>query len=110
MSEKVIPIEHQKTTRGELFYFDDSGSSHPNRVIMLTTQGNLKILKEHPDWLGDGTFEIAPSFFKQIYTIHIVFKKRSIPLVYFFLPNKKERTYKKIVSLNILNYSIIFYN
>lgn len=93
----MIYDQQTKTTRGDLFYYDDSGQQDPNRVIMFTTKRNLQLFEEYHDWCSDGTFDVSPSFFKQIYTIHITINNRTIPIVYFFLPNKKETTYKKML-------------
>jgi hypothetical protein len=75
----------------------DSGRStkDKNRVILFATKKNLEILNANRDWYGDGTFDIAPPFFKQIYTIHCRVNDHLLPLVYAFLPNKQENTYKK---------------
>ena len=40
---------------------------------MFTTEKNLKLLDQyHDQCLGDATFDVAPTFFKQVYTIHIL--------------------------------------
>jgi hypothetical protein len=73
LSQIEIPVSLHNTFRDELFYWDDSGNDDKNRVILFTTKENLKLLDSYHDWLGDGTFYIAPTFFKQLYTIYIVY-------------------------------------
>ena len=64
--------------------------------LMFTTEKNLKLFDQyHDQWLEEGTFDIAPTLFKQEDIIHIRVNGKSFPMVYGFLPNKKQRTYKK---------------
>jgi hypothetical protein len=99
LSQIEIPEELRKTTKDELFYWDDSGNDDKNRVILFTTEKNLTLLDRYHDWLGDGTFYIAPTFFKQVYTIHILYEGQAYPMVYGLLPNKKQTTYKKFFKM-----------
>ena len=55
--------------------------------LMCTTEKNL-LDQYHDQWLGDGTFDIAPTFLKQVYTS---------PMVYGFLPSKKRNNLQKIL-------------
>ena len=45
-----------------------------SRLIIFTTEENLAMLKEIRDWMMDGTFDMAPMVFKQLYTIGLVYK------------------------------------
>ena len=99
LSQIEIPESLHNTFRDELFNWDDSGNDDKNRVILFTTKENLNLLDSYHDWLGDGTFYIAPTFFKQLYTIHIVYRGQSFPLAYGLLPNKKQATYKKFFKM-----------
>ena len=54
LSQIEIPEELRKTTKDELFYWDDSGNDNKNRVILFTTEKNLTLLDRYHDWLGDG--------------------------------------------------------
>ncbi len=47
----------------------------------------------------DGTFDVAPTVFKQLYTICVVYRGKFLPLVYAFLPNKKATTYTKLFKI-----------
>jgi hypothetical protein len=50
-------------------------------------------MQSHRDWLVDGTFDLAPKrVFKQVYTIHIIYKNKDLPVVYGLLPNKTQKT------------------
>ena len=59
-----IPEILRSTYSEQKFYWDDTGNDDKNRIIIFTTQKNLELLERHQDWYCDGTFEIAPTFFK----------------------------------------------
>ena len=96
LAELDIPESLQTTEKGKKFYYGDSGKSDKNRVIFFSTDENLKLLSTNNDWYMDGTFDIAPAIFKQVYTIHILFRGTTLPMLYALLPNKKQTTYKKL--------------
>ena len=52
----------------------------------------------------DGTFDVSPLLFRQLFTIHAIISGRNIPLVYSLLPNKTTETYEKLY--NMLKMSI----
>lgn len=66
---------------------------------MFTTEDNLKYMRKVPDWLGDGTFRVAPDIFRQLFTFHIIYFGRILPLVYFLLPVKTYETYFKMFQM-----------
>lgn len=99
LREIVVPHSLQYTIRGAKFYFEDSGPEDKNRIILFTTRENLRFLDKQTEWYIDGTFDVAPSFFKQVYTIHCVKDNSVLPMVYALLPNKKQVTYKKMLLL-----------
>ncbi|CAF0977012.1 unnamed protein product [Brachionus calyciflorus] len=89
LAELVIPEDLKFTLKGKNFYFGDSGQNDKNRVIFFTTEENLKLLSTNSEWYADGTFDISPTIFKQVYTIHIIFRGTTLPMLYALLPNKK---------------------
>ena len=82
-----------------LFYWDDSGEDDESRVIVFSTEDNFKILSENRDWFSDGTFDISPTLFTQLYSIHVIVNNKDLPLVYGYLPNKEEKTYVKFFNM-----------
>lgn len=62
-------------------------------IICLTTLSNINLLTESTEFFADGTFDYAPRFFLQLYTIHCYKNGFYVPLVYFFLPDKSKQTY-----------------
>jgi hypothetical protein len=96
LCDLFIPEGLQKTYLNQVFYWDDSGRSDDTRVILFTTEANLRLMQSHRDWLVDGTFDLAPKrVFKQVYTIHIIYKNKGLPLVYGLLPNKTLKKHTK---------------
>ncbi|RNA35677.1 hypothetical protein BpHYR1_024196 [Brachionus plicatilis] len=77
----------------------DTGPSDENRILLFTTEDNLRLLEKYRDWYCDGTFDISPVLFKQLYSIHIVVNNKDLPLVYALLPNKKQSSYTKLFRL-----------
>ena len=94
-----LPLALQKTHDGEQFLFHDSGPQYENRVIVFATLPGLDLLSSSDDWFCDGTFSTAPNVFYQIYTIHASIEGCLIPIVYALLPDKKESTYCRLLSI-----------
>jgi hypothetical protein len=44
----------QKTYLNQIFYWDDSGRADKTRVIIFTTENNLRLLQQIREWLADG--------------------------------------------------------
>ena len=55
----------------------------------------------------DGTFDVAPPLFTQVYSIHADYLGRSHPLVYGILTNKRQATYRAFLNelSNIANHA-----
>lgn len=84
--------DHYKTQKGENFCFSDS----EQEIFIFTTQKNLQILCESEEVYGDGTFDYAPKYFTQLYTLHAYKNGYSLPLVFVYLPKKDEASYNKM--------------
>jgi hypothetical protein len=65
----------------------------PNRIIVFTTEGNIKLQIAHKQWFADGTFDVAPLIYKQMYNISASIKGKILPLVYTLLNCKNEKVY-----------------
>ena len=63
------------------------------QFICITTKANINVLLQCEDVFVDGTFEYAPKYFMQLYTIHGLKNGYYLPLVYFFLIDKCKETY-----------------
>ncbi len=58
-----------RTVKGDLFLLHDNNAD-VNRVVIFCTKENLAFLNHCDDWYMDGTFDITPAMFNQVYTIH----------------------------------------
>lgn len=55
-------------------------------------------------WLCDGTFKSCPVNFYQVFIIHCSIYDSFLPMVYFFLPDKQEKTYfNALIELKKIN-------
>lgn len=87
-----------RTPQNEEFLLFDSGADDIDRIIMFGTHENLSILRSCSRWYVDGTFECAPKYFYQMFTIHGMRRERIFPLVYALLPDKKKTTYRRVLA------------
>lgn len=69
LSELALADRFVTTAKGENFLLFDSG---PNvkRTLMFGTTSNLQFLAECNCLFMDGTFDVTPPLFAQLYTIH----------------------------------------
>ena len=75
--EIVVPRAFKSTLSKKKFYYDDSDDH--DRIMLFVTGENLELMTRNQDWLCDGTFDITPLLFKQLFTIHIVYKDKPLP-------------------------------
>ena len=94
-----IPDTLRYTYSNELFLLADSGNDDDERIFIFATENNLKLLTGSSEWYVDGTFEVAPLLYKQMYNIAGEISGKILPLLYSLLPNKKETTYLKLFNL-----------
>ena len=82
-----------------ILFYDDTGSDDKNRILIFTTDRNIEFLNSHPDWYGDGTFDVSPELFKQLFTIQACVKGKVLPMVYALIPNKQQVSYMKLFTM-----------
>ena len=63
------------------------------------TGEQLPILARCRVLLADGTFDSVPLVAKQLFTIHGLYEDIAPPLLYGFLPDKKESTYRRVLKV-----------
>ncbi|CAF1118359.1 unnamed protein product, partial [Brachionus calyciflorus] len=95
----VIKDQYKITNSGKNFILHESGNDDLERLIILATEDNLNVLNNDPVWFIDGTFEISPKVYHQLFTINEIQKNRNLPLVYAFLANKQESTYTRFFNV-----------
>ncbi|CAF1055262.1 unnamed protein product [Brachionus calyciflorus] len=70
LSEIYFPVFFPITKKKENFLYFDSGADSEFLFIIFTTESNLNQNLENAHVFVDGTFDIAPKLFAQVYTIH----------------------------------------
>ena len=102
--EFVLPTTCSKTKRGECFVLFDGMTDANVRIIIFSTENNVKLLIKYPNWICDGTFYVCPKIFAQSYTIHSVIGGKCVPLLYALTGDQKCPTYCHI--LEVLKYFV----
>jgi hypothetical protein len=110
LADITVPLPQTVTLNGDRpFVLKDSGADDPERIIMFSTARNLSCLVEPEtvneggpnsrqirEWFIDGTFNIAPALFTQMFTFQKVKNGYNLPLVYALLTDKKSNTYRRM--------------
>lgn len=65
----ILPDRFKVTLKGENFILHDDGPVE-DRMIIFGTLDNIKMLERAEAVYADGTFDVAPLIFKQMYSIH----------------------------------------
>ena len=89
IDQLIENVEEVKTSREEKFCFVDE----TNEIVIFTCSTNIKHISKVELVLADGTFDFAPKFFQQLYTIHGYKNGYYCPLVFALLPSKSTVTY-----------------
>lgn len=69
LNELEIPDAYKRTSSGDDFVLFDSGPGL-TRIIMFSTQKNMDFLGTCSTLYMDGTFDVCPPLFNQVYVIH----------------------------------------
>ncbi|XP_037049634.1 uncharacterized protein LOC119083925 [Bradysia coprophila] len=95
LAELVIDGDNALTLKGDLFVLYDN-QSDTKRIVIFSTNTNLSFLSYCDEWYMDGTFDVVPTIFKQLYTIHGRRNKTYVPCVYVLASGKDFFTYAEI--------------
>ena len=98
-------LETLKTEgKGDLFLMYDSGAvvnekdKILERFMVFGTDQNTHQL-ENAHCYADGTFDVAPLLFLQVYTIHALVLGRCLPMIYGILSRKTQTMYESFLSV-----------
>ncbi|KAG4081143.1 hypothetical protein HA402_011988 [Bradysia odoriphaga] len=91
-----IDGEFAITVKLEPFVLFDNKDAE-NRIVMFATRNNLNFMVLCDDLYMDGTFDITPPLFKQVYTIHGRKNNKYFPLVYVLACKKDFYTYETVL-------------
>jgi hypothetical protein len=88
------------------FLISEDGDT--NKLLIFSTELTLKTMKNalvssKTTFFGDGTFDVVPSPFYQLYSIHMDIESTNehtcvVPVVYALLPDKSTETYLRVFS------------
>ena len=73
----------------------DSGREDRNRIIIFKAE-DFQYLRQANNWIMDGTFQICPALFTQLYTIHVELFGAVFPVLFALLPDKSGPTYDRL--------------
>ena len=71
--------------------------SQANGSIVFATNIGIEWLVQYVHWHMDGTFKSAPRLFTQVFTIHIIRSRKTIPCAYCLLPSKSKQCYQGVL-------------
>lgn len=103
LADLITPEEYQtyKTPEGnsELFLLGDNGPDAPNRILVFGRASFAAWSDQMKDVYMDGTFNLAPPLFEQVYAILSKRANFVFPIIYALLPNKQQCTYEALFTL-----------
>ncbi|CAF3191718.1 unnamed protein product [Rotaria socialis] len=92
-----IPDLYQSTLTEKRFLLIDIFLKRgQDRILIFASDQQLKLLYESSTIFMDGTFDIAPAPFKQVYLIHGEKFGQGLPVAFCLLSNKRGRTYLEL--------------
>ncbi|KHJ40540.1 hypothetical protein D918_09430 [Trichuris suis] len=91
-----LPMNYRVIKRGEPFLMHDSGAEDEERVLIFSTQENVRHLSASATLSCDGTFKTSPTQLAQLFTVHGVVLGYPVPLVYALTMRKREQTYRYV--------------
>ena len=91
--DSYIRYEREPDQLEDFLLFDSGRENGQNRFLIFSTRRNIEILARSNHWAMDGTFDVAPALFTEVYSVHADYLNRSLPLVIGVLPNKRRTTY-----------------
>ena len=67
-----------------------------DQMIIFGTNESVEMLKNSKNWYADGTFNISPTAFHQVYPIHYSHNDRVFSCVYAVLSSKRQSVYERL--------------
>jgi hypothetical protein len=92
----VITAPYNTTLRGDPFLLYDSGQEDADRLLIFTTDENLRVLAMCDQVFSDGTFKTVPEAFAQLFGIHGKYMGFVFPLVFALTTRLTEETYRVV--------------
>ncbi|KRZ84230.1 hypothetical protein T08_13186 [Trichinella sp. T8] len=67
--------------------------SPTNDILIFANEAGVRLLAQSNCWCGDGTFKIVPSWYQQLFTLHVFLRRKLLPVVYCLTVRKDLPTY-----------------
>lgn len=92
--------KYKRTKNDKRFLAYDSRIQGPGLPIffIFMSRFSAKLLKEHSNWAGDGTFKTCPNNMLQLYTVNALIRDSSVPCVFIFMEDRSQETYLRVFS------------
>jgi hypothetical protein len=91
-----IPPNMTTTATGERFLLHCSTN---NDFIIFCTPSSLDLLCQADIVCVDGTFDVCPALFQQLFTMHAFSGERLLPLVFCFMSSKTRAMYENVFNV-----------
>ncbi|KRY12864.1 hypothetical protein T12_11089 [Trichinella patagoniensis] len=88
-----LTAEQTTTKSGAQFLMYHSPT---NDILIFATEDGVKLLAQSNCWCGDRTFTIVPSWYQQLFTLHVFLRGKLLPVVYCLTVRKDLPTYSRI--------------
>ena len=84
-----LPLPYKTTVEGQEFLIPIYDDQDSGAMMIFTTTDDLHRLSKCEFWIMDGTFDVTPPLFNQMYSIHGAYgnekTRRILPFVYVFM-------------------------
>jgi hypothetical protein len=93
-----LPEHFKRTSDGGFFLIDNAEvNDQGERMLVFASNAGLKMLQKSKSWSADGTFDVVPSPFCQLYSVMSELDGYSYPCLFSLLPNKRGATYRALM-------------
>lgn len=101
--ELKLSYNFSHSCTGELFYRYGPGNYNNlevcDNMLLFFSNSMINKLNENHVWAVDGTFQVVPRPFYQLFTISYLNNNHVFPVVFALLKNKTHETYSKIYQI-----------
>ncbi|KRY81016.1 hypothetical protein T4D_14597 [Trichinella pseudospiralis] len=91
--DRPLTAEQTTTKSGAQFLMYDSPT---NDILIFATKAGVRLLAQSNCWCGDETILIVPSWYQQLFTLHVFMRGKLLPVVYCLTVRKDLSTYSRI--------------
>jgi hypothetical protein len=78
------------------FLLYDNGTDATERLLIFSTEEHLHLLGRSETLFMDGTFDVAPKIFAQLYVVHGQVGVSTCPLLYALMERQTQSSYEEL--------------